>query len=223
MLEKLKILGVDVLSISIPIAVLFLVAVVVHKLFGKKKAIASNRFAPLLVSTQNDIFRIYGVAKPTDAQRVKAAVYICITGIAILNDLGGGRQRPLIDKLVDETGELTKSWERKKLLRMTVGELVNSKEEIEELSRYCEGGGLNESTVVNGLAALDCLYNAKVEKLINDILSHKDSEFGIPGYATIVVADGIFGRGESTKHFMEVSMRLKKFTGELVECVAADL
>ena len=52
------------------------------KVFGGKKSITS-----VMLSTQNKIFGIYSVAHPTDAQKMKASVYICISGIAILNDL----------------------------------------------------------------------------------------------------------------------------------------
>ena len=109
--------------------------------------------AAILVSTRRDILKIYGVIKPTDAHQMKAAVYICIAGIAILNELGGGRSRRLIDKIVEETKELTKP------LSMRVGELANSKEDLGKiLAGFPKALGIIESTTLNGLAAFEALY-----------------------------------------------------------------
>src|ERR1700730_4142189 len=114
-----------------------------NNLFRRKKTIPS-----IVESTQRDIFTIYGVAKPTDAQKMKASVYICIAGIAILNDFGAGRPlRDLIDKLVVGTKDMTKP------LSMLVGELANSKEELNEiLADFPKELQISESTRVNGLA-----------------------------------------------------------------------
>ncbi len=41
-----------------------------NKLFSGKKS-----FSSVLVGAQNNIFKIYGVSQPTDAQKMKASVY----------------------------------------------------------------------------------------------------------------------------------------------------
>lgn len=179
------------------------------KVFGGKKGISS-----VLVNTQNKIFSIYGVTHPTDAQKMKASVYLCIAGIAILNDLGGGRLRHAIDKLVEETKELTKP------LKMRVGELSNTAEQLRRIhSDFPKDIQITEATTVNGLAAFEALYFSMGEELMNDILSHNQGPMGASGYAAIVVADGIFGKGKSKENFMEVSMELLDFTKELVDAI----
>lgn len=178
-----------------------------ESIFGGKKS-----FSSILVSTQNNIFIIYGVTQPSDAQKMKASVYLCISGIAILNDLGGGRLRHVIDKLVEETRELTKP------LRMRVGELSNSAEQLKKIvSDFPNDIQITESTTVNGLAAFEALYFSMGEDLMNDILRHNKGPMGTPGYAAIVVADGIFGEGKAKQKFMEVSMELLNFTKELAK------
>ena len=178
-------------------------------MFAGKKSISS-----ILVSTQNKIFNIYGVAQPSDAQKMKASVYLCISGIAILNDLGGGHLRDVIDKLVEETRELTKP------LRMRVGELSNNAEQLKKIiSDFPKNIQITESTTVNGLAAFEALYFSMGEELMNDIISHNQGPMGTPGYAAIVVADGIFGEGKAKEKFMEVSMELLNFTKELSEAI----
>ncbi len=54
---------------------------------------------------------------------------------------------------------------------------------------------------------------------MNEILTHKGGPMGITGHAAIVVADGIFGEGKSKESFMEISMKLQKFTNELIEVI----
>lgn len=166
------------------------------------------------MSTQEGIFDIYGVDQPTDAQKMKASVYLCISGIAILNDLGGGQLRRAIDRLVEETRELTKP------LSMRVEELSNNTEQLEKiLADFPKEIEITGSTKVNGLAAFEALYFSMGEELMNDILSHKGGPMGVPGYAAIVVADGIFGEGRSKENFMEVSMQLLNFMKKLIEVI----
>ena len=179
------------------------------KVFGGKKGITS-----VLLSTQNKIFDIYSVANPTDAQKMKASVYLCISGIAILNDLGGGQLRHAIDNLVNETRELTKP------LRMRVGELANNVEQLEKIISDFPGDiQITGSTTVNGLAAFEAMYFSMGQDLMNDILTHNQGPMGTPGYAAIIVADGIFGDGKSKDKFMEVSMVLLDFTKALTEAI----
>lgn len=128
------------------------------KVFGGKKSITS-----VLLSTQNKIFDIYGLANPTDAQKMKASFYLCISGIAILNDLGGGQLRHAIDKLVNETKELTKP------LKMQVGDLANNAEQLEKIiSDFPSQYQITESTIINGLAAFEALYFSMGQELVTD-------------------------------------------------------
>jgi hypothetical protein len=179
------------------------------KVFGGKKSITS-----VILSTQNKIFDIYSVAHPTDAQKMKASVYLCISGIAILKDLGGGQLRHAIDNLVNETRELTKP------LRMRVGELANNAGQLEKIiSDFSGTPQITGSTTVNGLAAFEAMYFSMGQDLMNDILTHNKGPMGTPGHAAIVVADGIFGEGKAREKFMEVSMELLNFTKELAEAI----
>lgn len=179
------------------------------KVFGREKNITSA-----MLSTQNKIFEIYSVAHPSDAQKMKASVYLCISGIAILNNLGGGQLKYAIDNLVNETKEITKP------LRMRVGELANNQEQLEKiLSDFSRQAQVTESTPVNGLAAFEAMYFSMGQDLVNDILAHKQGPMGATGYAAIVVADGIFGEGKARERFMEMSMELANFTEKLVESI----
>jgi hypothetical protein len=182
---------------------------ILNRFFGGGKSIAS-----VLISTQNNIFGVFGVAQPTDAQKLKASVYLCISGIAILNYLGGGKPHYAIDSMVDETRELTRPFS------MQAKELSNNGQQLEKILAGFQGEAqVTESTRVNGHAAFEALYFSMGEELVSDILTHKGGPMGITGQAAIVVADGIFGEGKSKESFTEVSMKLQKFTNELIEVI----
>lgn len=177
-----------------------------NKLFGGKKSLSS-----ILVSTQNRIFNIYSIAHPSDAQRLKASVYLCISSIAILNDFGDSLYRNFIDKLFEETRELTK------LLRMRVGELSNNAEQLKTIiSVFPHDLQITESTVVNGPAAFEALYFSVKDDLIRNILSHSRGPSGITGYVAMAVADGIFGEKNEAQNFIKVSVEIHNLTKELL-------
>ena len=116
--------------------------------------------------------------------------------------------------MVNETRELTKP------LRMRVGELANNAEQLEKIIFDFPGDiQITGSTTVNGLAAFEAMYFSMGQNLMNDILTHNQGPMGTPGYAAIVVADGIFGEGKAKDKFMEVSMELLNFTKELTEAI----
>ena len=103
---------------------------------------------------------------------------------------------------------------------MRVGELANNAEQLEKIIFDFPGDiQITGSTTVNGLAAFEAMYFSMGQNLMNDILTHNQGQMGTPGYAAIVVADGIFGEGKAKDKFMEVSMELLNFTKELTEAI----
>lgn len=173
-----------------------------NRLFGSKKSYTS-----VLINTQDKIFKMYGVNNPTDAQKMKASVYLCIAGIAILNDLGDGRLRYAVEKLAEETRELTKP------LSMLAEELSNNAEQLKKILEELQI--TTGSTRLNGLAAFEALYFSMGETLMNDMLMRKEGPGGIVGYAPRVVGNGIFGEGRSREHYLELTMQLSNFMIEL--------
>lgn len=190
---------------------------ILSKLFGRKKS-----FASVLANMQNSLFKIYGMDSATDAQKMKASVYLCISALAILNDLGGDilndqggdKLRKTIDTVVDETRELTKP------LSMRVKELANNETQLEKiLAGFPNEVPITGSTSVNGLAAFEAMYFGMGQELMHDMLAHKKGPMGVPGYAAIVVVDGIFGEGESKKHYMDITMAFMNFMRKLIEAI----
>jgi hypothetical protein len=184
---------------------------ILNNIFGKKKT-----FAGAIERTQGNIFPLYRVAEPTDAQKMRASFRLCVAGMAILNECGAATKRPdLIDRLVEETKELTKP------LSMPLGELAINDIELEiMLAEFHEVPGINKNTILNGLAAMDAMYFSQGEILMNDILDHRDGPFGgTAAYASIVIGDRIFGPGKSTDHFLELSEAVIAFAKELGEAI----
>ena len=175
------------------------------KLFGGGKT-----FAPILIRTRKNIFQIYGVQNPTDAQVMRASFHLCIAGMAILNDFGGPGVRGPISKLVEETSDLMQS------LSMRPLDLSLDQETVEACVQSSPSNlHVSQSTQINGLVAFNALYQTQGEALIREILEHKDGPMGTPGYAAIKVAEGIFGLEGARKHFMELSMEMLSFATAL--------
>ena len=182
---------------------------ILSKLFGNKKKFASG-----LVNMQNSLFRIYGVSSPSDAQKMKSAVLLCVTAMAILNNSAGVKARPTIDRIVNETREFTKP------LSMRIEELSKSEAELAKiLAQLSYEDQVTGSTRVNGRAGFEALYFGIGQELMNDMLAHREGPFGVLGYSTITVVDGIFGEGEAKKHYMEVKMAFLNFTQELTKVI----
>ncbi len=168
----------------------------------------------VLSNTRLDIFRLYGVTKPTDAQNIKAFFLLSIAGMAILNDLGGDRARHLIDGLVEDTKKLIQP------LSIRASELANNGQDLNVLlGAFPKQANVTAVTTVNGLAAFYVLYSLKGEALMREILSNDKGPLGTVGYAAIVVANGVFGAGKSREHFMELSRCLMKFREGLVAAI----
>lgn len=173
-------------------------------LFKKKEG-----FLSIIIRTQNNLFKLYGVTRPTDAQKMKASVYICISGMAFLNDLGGGVLRNAIDQLVKDTRELTMP-----LSQMRVGDLANNAEQLKKILADLQ---VTEETYVNGLGAFEALYFSIGLELVTDIASHTKGPGGVIWYAAMVLAEGVFGEGKAIEHFTEVTMELTNFYKDICE------
>ncbi|MGH8277979.1 MAG: hypothetical protein ACRETQ_00205 [Gammaproteobacteria bacterium] len=177
-------------------------------MFRRKKRVRS-----MIAGAQAEIFRAYGVLNPPNAQKMKAYVYICIAGIGILNGIGGEGLRDVISKIVWETKELAKS-----LQSVRVENLANDRKELEDiLTDFPEG--VVAATTVNGLAAFDALYRTKVKRLVIDNSNQTGNKWLMPGYAAIVVGDGIFGEGKYGDHYVELEMAVNKFMRALATLI----
>jgi len=178
-----------------------------------------KNISSVLLSAQKDLFLTYGVKSPTDSQKLKAAVYFCIAGIALLNEMGNKKPelKPHIKLLID--GINTKSSELTENLSVRAGEICNNSEEIASIEFLFLPSEINSSTMLNGLAAYEALYTTKVfdDGVIEDILSHECGPFGPTGYAAIVVADSVFGKGASRAYMMELIVVINSFIAGIIE------
>jgi hypothetical protein len=175
--------------------------------------IQTNRatgFGPVMEQAQDELFETFGVKAPSDAQKLKASFYLCVSGIAVLNDAGGGATPDVIDKLVADTSVLVKP------LSVYAKDLSNSPEQLASILSQIPSGATG-STRLNGLAAFQAMYFSLGQDLVNDIASHKQGPLGIFGYAGYVVADGVFGEGAARENFLKVSENMVSFVEGLVD------
>ena len=183
-------------------------------LFGKLFS-GNKGFASVIVETQNKLFKTYGVSQPNDAQKLRASFYLCISGMAILNEAGAGRApiRGVIDRLVADASELSKP------LSVVARDIWENSTENQNKIQSQLPRGTTELTKLNGLAAFDALYASLGQDLMTDILSHNKGPLGTPGYAGIVVVDGIFGKGRAEEHFMDITMQMLEFSRGLSKAI----
>jgi len=173
------------------------------KLFGNSKTISS-----ILLNTQNNIFRIYGVNSPTDAQKMNISVYLCISGVAILNSLDADKLQHVMDNLIEDTKILTKP------LKMRISDLSNTADELKLiLAEFPNGSQVTESTIVNGLAAFEAIYFSMGEDIVNKLLSQGDH---LMVAAATIVSYEIFGKEQKIENILEVSTEILNFGKELV-------
>lgn len=174
-------------------------------LFGSRTNVAS-----LLVNAQNQIFELYEVSQPTDAQKLRSLFYLGVAGLAILNDVGQGSLNDQMDKLVEGAGQLANP------LSVRVGALVDGKEELGGLLKgFPAQANVNAQTLVNGHAAFGALYATRGELMMSKILEKRGNPQGMAGSAAIVVGDGIFGPGRGRDHFVLLSMLVFEFAKEM--------
>jgi hypothetical protein len=187
---------------------------ILKKFLGGKKNLTS-----VLADTQKNLFNIYGISHPTDAQKLNAAVYLCIAGIAIINDLSGRHQfRQFIDELQEAARTLSKP------LSMRVGELTNNKDTLGKIISEFPGSiPVTEATQINGLAAFEATYFSVGEGLMLEILSRGQGPHGAPGYAAIVVSNGILGEGNPNLNLMAAMTELHNFMSELAALLRQSL
>jgi hypothetical protein len=187
-----------------------------NNLFGSstKKTISA-----VITNTQDNIFKIYRVRNPSDALKMKASVYLCISGIASINEVqiknhkwSASVMKMIIDKIVNDSRKLTEP------LSTKVSDLANNEEDLKLiLSFFPIAIGKNDK--LNGLAAFEALYLSKVEPLMESMHERRGDSVGLIRYSALVVQDGIFGADQSSEHFMEMCMEMGKFHLKLAEAI----
>ena len=179
-------------------------------LFSKKKT-----FHEVITKTSNEIFSLYRVNNPTDAEKMKSSFYLCIAGMAMFNDaVGGALAAVQIDKLILQTKEMTES------LNFRVGDIAADQSDVDVLlSDFPPQIKADERTKINGLAGFEALYFSKGQLLMGKIMNTKGGPLGLVGIASVVVVDGIFGENKSRDHFMENVAIISNFNKELFSSV----
>lgn len=178
------------------------------KLFGSRKVTVKSA----LLDGQRQLFKIYGVPTPDDAQRLKAAVYLCIVATSMLNEFAGRYAKALIDQVWKESASSTET------LRMLVKEIANNEAELHQvLATFPADLKISASTSINGIGAFDALYLARVKELINEIATHREGPFGVAGYASIILADGVFGAEYDKTKMFTTSVSLHTLARSLME------
>lgn len=181
-----------------------------NNIFSRKKDLSTT-----IVNAYSNLFTIYRVKNPTDAQKMKACFYLCISGMAMLNDaVGGAVAAKTIDKLLNATRNLTRD------LRFRIEDIANDKDELEVLlSDFPSEAEVDGRTTVNGLAGFEALYFSKGQELMRKVMSKPDEDLGLIGSGALVVGDGVFGVGRSADEFMTILSIMSTYYADIASSV----
>jgi hypothetical protein len=150
----------------------------------------------------------------TDANRLKATVYLCFAQMACLHVLSKGATAVFMDAMVEDVKKSTLS------LKMKVKDLAKSQVELKNiLSEFPQQAEVDGDTTVNGLAAFEAIYFQYVKAVVTDIASNTDGPMGANGYATVKLLEALKGKGNPNvvDGMVEVSVMMSDMTGEVIK------
>lgn len=211
-----------------------------HEVSNDKKA----GIPSIILTTQRKMFDVCSVSNPSDAQKMKSLVYLCLTGAAMLYEINQdalqvvreqieGNEDPaardygmgyyaefeesrleMLKRISDEL--VSDVMELAKSLRMPVRRLANSPQQLEEiLSRFPPDSQVTKSTTVSGLLAFNPMYSQLGPDAFTNMVQAALEPGRIPDYAAVFVTKGIFGVESQKKNLIEVSSLLNVFRNSL--------
>jgi len=150
--------------------------------------------------------------KNTDANLLKATVYLCFAQISCLNFATQGKSSVFIDNMVEDAKNSILK------LKMRVKELAQSDDELERiLSNFPAEADVDGDTNINGLAAWNAIYFTYVEEVVLEISNKSKGPLGPYGYAAIKVLEALRGKGQGKDDFMDVSFLITEMTGKVIK------
>ncbi len=169
--------------------------------------------------SNSDVFENYATQilqkaniKNTDANLLKATVYLCFAQIACLNAATQGKSRVFIDNMVEDAKNSVLA------LKMRVNELALSDDELERiLSDFPAEAEADGDTNINGLAAWNAIYFTYVEEVVLEISNKSKGPLGPYGYAAIKVLESLRGKGQGKDDFMDISFLITEMTGKVIK------
>jgi len=174
---------------------------------------SEKSFIEALEKMQIKIFDIFNIKNNNEDLKLKCIFYLCIGGVAILNDLGGKNPKikSAIDSLVNDSKKITKS------LTAKVKNIVNDEFELVEiLKNFPLEAEVDGETTVNGLAGFEALYFINAEKIILDIQNNSNGSYGVVGYTGLAISNKIFGKEKTKLNLKELTLLMPKFVDDLV-------
>lgn len=163
-----------------------------------------SSYATLLLETAN--------LKDTNANKLKATVYLCIAQIACLHIVSNGATASFIDAMVEDVKKSILE------LKMKVKDLAITDTELKKiLSDFPPQAKVDGETTINGLAAFEAIYFQYVEELMNEITNHTGGPMGAHGFASIKILEALRGEDKAQDKMIEVSMLISQMTGEVIK------
>ena len=181
----------------------------------------SNMFGKKVESSNTEIFSSYVTLmlksaniQSTDANRLKATVYLCFAQMACLHVVSKGATAVFMDAMVEDVKKSILS------LKMKVKDLAQNEAELRKiLTDFPKQAGVDANTTVNGLAAFEAIYFQYVEEIVTEIASNTSGPMGAHGYATIKFLESLKGKANPSvaDGMVEVSILMSDMTGEVIK------
>lgn len=168
-------------------------------------------FSAAMTIAQQQIFNAYGVSAPSDAQRFRNYVALCIAGIAILNWAEGQDNEGAVKELLADTYALVKSLQFQ-AREITLDEI----DFLVVLTDFPPTLRIGMGTAINGTGGLDAILNTIGRTHVRTILENNRGDFGMPGSTAAYVGDFTFGEETSGAHFVDRIAAMSQFVQALV-------
>ena len=148
----------------------------------------------------------------TDANKLKASVYLCFAQLACIHVVSKGKAVVFMDAMVSDVKESVSD------LKIQIGDLANDDDELQRiLKNFPQAAQVDAFTTVNGHAAFQAIYSQFVEEIVTEISVNSNGPFGPHGFAALKLLEALRGKGKGKDEMLETSMKLTEMTGEVIK------
>lgn len=183
---------------------------ILSTIFGTKDSIRE-----IFEEAERNIFQIYKAGRPTNAEKIKSAVYLCVSGIALIDrfspktDRGKEIDRAFFYRIISEARDSISD------INVRLFELAENDKDIKMILSHCKySANTSTSITLSGNDAFDALFYDKAQHFVQPIVQYNIGPAGPAGYAAKLYAKEIFG---SDMYLAEITNELIQFSKKLIK------
>lgn len=181
---------------------------ILSALFGTKDSIRE-----IFDETERNIFQICKAVRPTNSEKIKSAVYLCVSGIALIErfspktDRGKEIDREFFNRIIAEARDSISD------INVKLFDLAENDKDKKIILSHCKLS-VNTSNNVNlsGNDAFNALFFDKAQYFVQPIVQYDIRPAGPAGYAAKLYAQEVFG-----SDMYLTDMYLAEITNEIIQ------